>query len=620
MKRRNFLLAAGAGPVLRARGENRRPNILWITCEDMSPHLGCYGDAYAISPNLDELAKRSLRYRVAWSNAPVCAPARTAIITGMYPPSTGSEHMRSFTKLPPSMRMFPCLLREAGYYCTNNVKEDYNLEHTGQVWDESSNRAHWRKRRPGQPFFSVFNFTVTHESQVRRRPHQLVHDPAKVRLPAYHPDTPEVRQDWAQYYDNITVMDALAGKVLRELQEDGLAEDTIVFFYSDHGAGMPRSKRWPYNSGLHVPLIIHVPERLRHLAPADYQPGGWTDRLVSFVDFAPTVLSLAGIRKPPYYQGHAFMGQFNEPEQPFLYGFRGRMDERYDMVRSVRDRHYIYIRNYMPHRVYGAHIAYMFEMPTTQKWHELYLAGKLNDAQKRFWESKPAEELYDLQADPDEVQNLAESKAHRAILERMRAAQLDLARKIKDVGYLAEAEIQTRSAGDAPYAMGHDPARYPADKVIAMADRATRKRRPPSRLLAQALQDEDSGVRMWAAIGLRISGPNAVLAHQPELERCLSDRSPAVQIAAAEALAKFAAPEAAQKAIDVLLDRANLHRHGFYVALQALNALEELRAKLQGRRAELAALPTQHESVHPRMRENIERARDHLVRSLLAER
>src|SRR6266545_2020752 len=304
LTRRGFTAALGGG-TLAAAPPAERPNILWLTCEDIGPQLGCYGDAYADTPNLDRLAAGGMRYRYAWSNAPVCAPARTTIISGLYPPSTGSEHMRSMTSLAPEMKMYPTLLREAGYYTSNNAKEDYNLEHTGKVWDESSQRAHWRKRAPGQPFLSVFNFLITHESQVRTRPHKWIHDPGKAPVPPYHPDTLEVRQDWAQYYDNITTMDGMEAKVLKELHDDGLTDSTIVFFYGDHGAGMPRSKRWPYNSGLHVPLIVHVPEKFRHLAPKEYRPGGTSDRMAAFVDLAPTVASIAGIKPPAYMQGSA---------------------------------------------------------------------------------------------------------------------------------------------------------------------------------------------------------------------------------------------------------------------------------------------------------------------------
>ncbi|NUQ65736.1 MAG: sulfatase [Pirellulales bacterium] len=366
-----------------------KPNILWLTCEDIGPHLGCYGDKYADTPNLDRLAAKGTIYLHAWSNAPVCAPARTAIISGMYPTSTGSQHMRSMAPMPEGTRMYPQFLCEAGYYCTNNSKEDYNLEKPGKVWDDSSGKAHWNNRREGQPFFAIFNFTVTHESQIRKRPHELVHDPAKAPVPAYHPDTPEVRRDWAQYYDNITTMDKQAGQRLRELEEAGLADETIVFFYGDHGSGMPRSKRFPYHSGLHVPLLVCIPAKYQALAPGDYRAGGTTDRLVGFVDFAPTVLSLAGIEPPSYIEGRAFLGRYDAGAQPYLFGFRGRMDERYDTIRSVTDGRYVYLHNYMPHLPYGQHVRYMFDTPTTRVWKELHDQGKLTAQQDHFWRMMP---------------------------------------------------------------------------------------------------------------------------------------------------------------------------------------------------------------------------------------
>jgi uncharacterized sulfatase len=314
-----LLFALAGGLTLPSAGAAELPNILWITCEDTGPELGCYGDKFA---------QRSLRYLTAWSNAPVCAPARTTIISGVYPTSTGGQHMRSEVRMPEFMKMYPQFLRERGYYCTNNSKEDYNLVKPGPVWDESSGQAHWKNRPAGKPFFSIFNLTISHESQIRTRPHTLEHDPARAPLPAYHPDMPEVRHDWAQYYDKVTAMDAQAGQRLAELVDAGLAEDTIIFFYGDHGSGMPRSKRWPYDSGLHVPLIVHVPDKVRDLAPQDYRPGGTTDRLVAFVDLAPTLLSLTGVQPPEWMQGHAFMGRHEAAPQQYLFGFRGRMDER----------------------------------------------------------------------------------------------------------------------------------------------------------------------------------------------------------------------------------------------------------------------------------------------------
>ena len=466
---RPFLLACVGLSVATAQ-----PNILWISSEDNGPHLGAYGDSYASTPNLDGLGRKGMIYRNAWSTAPVCAPARTTIISGMYPPSTGSQHMRSLTRLPAGMKMFPQYLREAGYYVSNNAKEDYNLEKPGQVWDESGRQAHWRKRAADQPFFAVFNFTVTHESQIRKRPHEAVHDPAEVRVPAYHPDTPESRQDWAQYHDKISEMDSMAGAVLAQLRADGLEEDTIVFYWADHGPGMPRGKRWTYNSGLNVPMILHVPKKFKDLQPAEYAEGGESERLVGFVDLAPTVLSLAGIRPPAHFQGHAFAGEFETPPPPYAYAFRGRMDERYDMVRSVRDERYIYIRNFMPHRIYGQFIRYMFQTPTTAVWHRLYQQGKLKAPRTHFWETKPSEELYDLDSDPDETRNLADSPAHRGVLERLRAARREWSLAIRDLGFLPESAIHGRAGGDAPHTMGSDPARYPMDRIMHMAELASK--------------------------------------------------------------------------------------------------------------------------------------------------
>src|SRR4051812_2502697 len=251
--------------------------------------------------------------------------------------------------MPAGTKMFPQFLREAGYYCTNNSKEDYNLAKPGQVWDESSAQAHWKNRRADQPFFAVFNSVKSHESQIRTRPHTQITDPSQVRVPAFHPDRPEVRQDWAQYYDKVSEADADAGVRLKELADAGLADDTIVFYYADHGSGMPRSKRWPCDSGLHVPMVVYFPEKWRQLAPKEYQPGGKSERLINFVDLAPTILSLAGIRPPTWMQGHAFAGEFQEEPQPLMHGARGRMDECKDLVRSVTDGRYVYLRNFNPH-------------------------------------------------------------------------------------------------------------------------------------------------------------------------------------------------------------------------------------------------------------------------------
>ena len=559
---------------LMVSGLAEHPNILWISSEDNGPHLGVYGDTYATTPNLDALGERGMIYRKAWSTAPVCAPARTTIISGMYPPSTGSQHMRSRTRLPASYRMFPQYLREAGYYVSNNAKEDYNLEKPGTVWDESSRQAHWRKRSPGQPFFAVFNFTVTHESQIRRRPHEQVHEPAGVRVPGYHPDTPESRTDWAQYHDKLSEMDAMAGRVLSELREDGLEDETIVFYWADHGPGMPRSKRWTYNSGLHVPMILYIPDKFRELRPADYSPGGESGRLVGFVDLAPTVLSIAGIEPPAHLQGHAFAGRYETDPPPFAYGFRGRMDERYDMVRAVTDGRFVYMRNFMPHRIYGQYIRYMFQTPTTSVWHGLYQDGALQPPRTHFWEAKPPEELYDLQTDPDETRNLAGNSEHQPVLERLRAARREWSLSIRDLGFLPENEIHSRSGSEAPHSMGADPARYPLGRIMAMAELASSLRAGNDAELRAGLQDEDSAVRYWAASGALMRGHSSVEALAGDLRRALGDESPAVRVPAAEALGRFGSDSDVSLALETLVPLADSRSNGLYVAMAALNALD----------------------------------------------
>ncbi len=578
-----------------------RPNVLWITSEDNGPQLGCYGDKYATTPNLDRLAARGTIYRNAWSNAPVCAPARTTIISGVYPPATGSEHMRSSAPMPPLMKMYPQYLREAGYYCTNNSKEDYNLVKPEGVWDESSGKAHWRNRQSGQPFFAIFNFTTTHESQVRKRPHTPVHDPAKVRVPEYHPDAPEVRQDWAQYYDKITEMDREAGEVLKQLEKDSLNDDTIIFYYGDHGAGMPRSKRWPYNSGLRVPLIVSIPPKWKHLAAPDYRQGGSCDRLVGFIDLAPTLLSLAGIEPTAWMQGHAFLGKYCRPGPKYAFGFRGRMDERYDMVRSVWDGRYVYLKHYMPHRIYGQYINYMFQTPTTRVWKELYDEGKLEPPRTCFWETKPAEELYDLENDPDEVQNLAGSPEHQEVLQRMREAHKDWVFRVRDLGFLPEGEMHTRDPNASPYEMGHDPAKYPLEKIFAAAQAASSFKADDVPKLLEAFGDEDSAVRYWAAMGLLMREADGVNAGRKALNRALGDEAPYVRIAAAEALGRYGSDEEAAQALAVLMPLANVEESGAYLALAALGAIDYMDARAKSAEAAIEALPVQAKNLPQRV-------------------
>ena len=597
-----------------------QPNILWISSEDHGPHMGCYGDSYATTPNVDALAKRGMIYAHCWSNAPVCAPARTTIITGMYPTSLGAEHMRSMVPFPAGKKMFPQFLREAGYYCTNNSKEDYNIEKPGQVWDESSDTAHWTKRKDGQPFFAVFNSLKSHESQIRTRPHTQVHDPAKVRVPAYHPDTPEVRQDWAQYYDQVTEADADAGARLAELEKAGLTEDTIVFYFADHGSGMPRSKRWPYNSGLQVPLVVYIPEKFAELRPPEYQAGGVSKRLVSFVDFAPTMLSLAGIKPPDWMQGHAFLGEFIAPPQPYVHGLRGRMDERPDLVRSVTNGRYVYVRNYMPHLIYGQHLNYMWQTTTTRVWEQLHQEGKLNAVQDKFWKPKPPEELYDLMTDADEVKNLADSPDHTPLKLKLRAAQMEHAQQIRDMGFLPEGDRLNQSGGS-PYDLGHSDS-SPFPLAFAAAENASMPQpgAVPEKLssFSRAIASNEAAVRYWTVLGRQMRGKRAVNETEDALASALKDSSASVRIAAARALVEFGDGAAQRAALTTLLDAADWSKNDVFTATSALDALtavsqQAARIMKPDMLAErIKALPSTGPAPSPRFKEYIPRLLEEL--------
>ncbi|MEM9017607.1 MAG: sulfatase-like hydrolase/transferase, partial [Verrucomicrobiota bacterium] len=576
MKERLLILIVACFPAMVTGSD--LPNILWVTSEDNGPHLGCYGDEYSISPNIDALAASGLRFARASSNAPVCAPARTTIISGIFPPATGAPHMRSMMPLPESMKLFPAYLREAGYYTTNHTKEDYNLEKGDDVWDDSSRNAHWRNRAEGQPFFAVFNITTSHESKIRNEMDDelRIHDPAKVRVPAYHPDTPEVRKDWAQYYDRITQMDAEIGARIEEMREAGLADDTIIIYWGDHGSGMPRNKRWPYNSGLHVPMLIHIPEKFADLAPDDYEVGGSSDRMFGFIDLAPTMLSLAGIEPKEWMHGHAFAGKYEVEGPEFSFGFRGRMDERYDLVRTVMGKRYVYLRQYMPHRIYGQYISYMFQTPTTQVWHDMFHAGELNEAQSHFWRTKPTEELYDLETDPDEVNNLAGSAEHVEVLKKMRAAHVAWETEIRDLSFLPEAEIHHRSRelGVTPYEMGQNPKTYDFETAFAAAQLASSQKEEDLSEIVELLGSEDLASRYWGATGLLIHEEKGVEAGREALVAALEDSSASVAIVAAEALGRYGNEKEKAQALEVIMAHANQAEGDVIEAILAVNALD----------------------------------------------
>jgi N-sulfoglucosamine sulfohydrolase len=452
-----------AGPAgdrgVQSSRASTRPNIVWISNEDMSPRLGAYGDPLARTPVLDRFARESIRYRNAFTTAPVCAPSRAAIITGMYQTTIGAQHMRTtedrvpelpgpYLAVPPFyVKAFPEYLRAAGYYTTNRVKTDYQFGVPFTIWDDVSRTAHWRNRPdPKQPFFAVFNLEVTHESQIfpsspARKGKPLVTNPSKIEVPPYYPDTPLVREELARMYDNIADMDTQVGEILKQLDDDGLRENTIVFYWSDHGDGVPRAKRSLYDSGLRVPLMIRWPKGLG----STMAPGSTVDELVSFIDLAPTVLAFAGVPVPSHLQGRVLAGPHAGPPPQYVFAARDRMDIEYDMMRTARDARFRYIRNFAPEQPYAGHIPYRNQSAIMQEWLKLQAAGSLSGPPALWMRtSRPAEELYDTQADPHQIRDLSAEPAHRATLERMRHAVTEWMARTSDQGLINEPEMIQR--------------------------------------------------------------------------------------------------------------------------------------------------------------------------------
>jgi len=447
------LLVSCTAPVKEQPGG---PNILCLVCEDISPYLGCYGDPVALTPNLDRLAGEGIRFTRMFSVSGVCAPSRNALITGMYPSGIGGNNMRTGNRRrvenvpdslqippyectpPPEVKCYTEYLRAAGYYCTNNDKEDYQFSAPRSAWDESSRYAHWRNRPDKEmPFLAIFNFIRSHESQVWAWEQEpwIIH-PDSVEVPPYFPDTPLVRRDIARVHGNNTIMDREVGEIIAQLQEDGLMDHTIIIFYSDHGGPLPRGKRELLETGTLVPFIVRM--------PGGEGAGTVVEDLCSFVDIPATILSLAGVEVPGYMQGRAFLGEQKAAPREYIFSARDRMDEWFDCRRAVRDRQYRYVRNYRPD--VGAYLDLDFrrQMNTMQELLRARDAGTLNGEQA-YWfrEEKEAEELYDVKNDPYELNNLAADPSFREVKERLSAALDRWIGEIDDKGvrYRTEKEL-----------------------------------------------------------------------------------------------------------------------------------------------------------------------------------
>jgi len=532
MKRLIFLIPLLLAGLLSAAD---RPNILWITSEDNAAQwLGCYGNADASTPRMDALAEEGQLFLHAYSNAPVCAVARSTILNGVYAVTQGTQNMRSRHEIPGRFRSYVSYLRDAGYYCTNRSKTDYNFKGNDRaIWDECSGKAHWKRRPEGKPFFAIFNLATTHESSLfpRRNEPPTRLKPSQVGIPPYLPDLPEIRSDFARYHDRMSRLDEQVGRLLDELDEAGVADDTIVFYYSDHGGPTPRGKRYLKDTGVRVPMIVRIPRRWSDGNP--FEPGTRVAEPVSFVDLAPTVLSLAGLPVPGHMQGRAFLGAKRrepaEDETEFL--FADRFDDLFGMRRGLTDGRWKYIRRFTPNLPGGPYSFYPLQMPAWQGYRKAWVDGKLSGVHRELWEAPQAvEELYDLEADPWEVKDLAADPAHSERLASLRARLKRTMIGARDTGLVPE-PMFGRLNGDTPIADFE----WKVDDAAELAFLASES--DPAKLprLVAALGSDDPILRYWGLQGLLILGEAAAPAAEA-LEKALGDEYSVNRVVAAEAL------------------------------------------------------------------------------------
>lgn len=585
MKRREALKAMGiglaataAGSALAAPAKKDRPNILWISIEDTGPHLGCYGEKHAITPNLDRFASESVRYTRAFTAAGVCAPCRSSIITGVYQSTLGTRDMRCSATLPPEIRCFSEYLRDAGYYCTNNSKQDYQFKAPAESWDASSSKGHWKNRADGQPFFAIFNITTTHEGGINNsdaRTKALTdaerQDPSKLTPPPYYPNNEVTRRAWANYFELITMMDHQFQDRLDELKEAGLDDDTIVVFWSDHGVGLPRAKRWLYDSGTHVPMMVRIPEKFR--VDGQGKPGATDDELICLMDLGPAMLNLCGVDVPDHMHGRPFLGPNASEPREYVYGARDRIDERYDVIRTVRDKRYRYIRNYEPTKAYYQYNQTPEKGVIMQELRRLDGTGELPAAAEIFMaKSKPVEELYDIDNDPHEIKNLAASAKHQAVLKRLRAAHEKWVFETLDTGLIPEMEIVARESvvGSRYGILRQEGGEQLIEQLRDIAAKAGEADPKNERLFGKSLSHKDAAVRYWAAIGLGdLVKPSA--GSLKALDTALKDDASAVRVSSAHALCKHGRADAGLPVLE-----AEVTGDKEWTRLAAAIALDEL--------------------------------------------
>ena len=555
------------GSILGVAKAAQKPNILWITSEDNGVSwISCYGGKNTKTPAIDQLAQEGFRYLYCFDNAAVCAPTRSCWITGMYGISNGTQPMRSRNEIPhDKIPYYPDLLKKAGYHTSNPGKTDYNIGGRDDyaAWDLGKQGGRkkrvaycWQARKKGQPFFCVYNTTTSHESKAHGAANQLKNDPKKMSLFSYHPDLPVIRKNYAKYADAVERMDGDVAKCIAALKKDGLYENTIIIYNSDHGGVMARSKRFLYSSGVHCPLIVRIPEKYKDLYPAD-KPGSTVERLVSFVDMPKTWLSLAGAEIPSSFQGRVFFGKGAEAEPKYHLGFRERADERLDHVRLMRDKRFAYHKNYMPYAPAGQHLAYLWKAPATPAWEKHHRAGKTDDVTGRFFRPRVSEEFYDNESDFDNVKNLINEPRHQAKIAELKAALRKKQLELFDSGLLPEAMRMRRAAanGITIYEMVRNKALYPLEVYLDASDKALARDAKNLEGFVKAMSHQDEGIRWWAIVGLHLLEKDAASANST-LKRALKDDCHEVRMMAAWSLVKLGDSDDALACLEDLLFNA----------------------------------------------------------------
>ena len=514
-------------------GKVIKPNILWITSEDNSIEwISCYGSKNAKTPNIDQLAKEGFRYLYCFDNGAVCAPTRSSWITGMHSISNGTQPMRSGFEIPATISFYNELLQKAGYYTSNCSKTDYNLRgpkgrNPKEFWDYSGGdyAGTWKKRKEGQPFFTVYNIGDSHESRAFGDHKDESVDPEEMILAPYHPDLPEMRNTYAKYASAISRMDSLVGQAIENLKQDGLYENTIIVYNSDHGGVLARSKRFLYSSGIHCPLIVRIPEKMKALYPKGKTPGSTMDRIVSFIDMPKTWVSLTGAEMKDQFQGRIFLGPNTEPESQYHFSWRERADERFDNVRVMRDKQFAYHKNYAPFAPNGQYLAYMHNMKATGAWERHHLAGKTNAVTGRFFEPRPSEEFYDNFKDFHNIDNQIDDPLHQTKIKELKKELRRQQLKYFDSGLMPE-EMRNRiikEKNTTVYDFVRDPKLYPLAQYLDYSDLALTRKKKNLKTFIKGLADEDPVKRYWSVIGLLLLEKQAKPAI-PELKKVLGDR------------------------------------------------------------------------------------------------